>query len=113
MRDAKPHLLETIDNNMGKQVSITYAASTRYYVEDRAAGKPWITKLPFPVHVIESVETRDLIGGSCLHTLYRYHHGFYDGYEREFRGFGMVETLDTESHEKYDEEKTDYCNITK
>src|SRR5262249_43930267 len=26
-----------------------------------------------------------------------YHHGYFDGYEREFRGFGMVEQFDTEA----------------
>ena len=28
----------------------------------------------------------------------RYHHGYFDGVEREFRGFGLVEQLDTEEH---------------
>ena len=27
---------------------------------------------------------------------YAYHHGYFDGEEREFRGFGMVEQFDTE-----------------
>ena len=30
-------------------------------------------------------------------TRYTYHHGFYDGVEREFRGFGRVDQLDTET----------------
>ncbi len=30
-------------------------------------------------------------------TTYAYHHGFFDGEEREFRGFGMVEQWDTET----------------
>src|SRR5207248_5518051 len=29
-------------------------------------------------------------------TLYKYHHGYFDGEEREFRGFGMVVQQDTE-----------------
>ena len=29
-------------------------------------------------------------------TRYGYHHGYFDGVEREFRGFGMVEQTDTE-----------------
>ena len=29
-------------------------------------------------------------------TRHAYHHGYYDGFEREFRGFGMVEQWDTE-----------------
>ena len=38
-----------------------YAPSTRFYLADKAAGRPWVTRLPFPVHVVERVETRDLI----------------------------------------------------
>ena len=30
-------------------------------------------------------------------TRYAYHHGYFDGVEREFRGFGMVEQIDGES----------------
>ena len=59
-------------------------------------GKPWITRLPFPVHVVERVETHDLISRNRFVTRYAYHHGYYDGVEREFRGFGMVEQFDTE-----------------
>jgi hypothetical protein len=32
----------------------------------------------------------------ALAPSYRYHHGFYDGTEREFRGFGRVDQYDTE-----------------
>jgi hypothetical protein len=32
---------------------------------------------------------------------YRYHHGYWDGEEREFRGFGMTEQMDTETFEEY------------
>ncbi len=28
---------------------------------------------------------------------YRYHHGYFDGVEREFAGFGYVEQVDTQS----------------
>jgi len=34
-----------------------------------------------------------------LHT--GYHHGYRDGTEREFRGFGTVEQLDTETFANY------------
>jgi hypothetical protein len=34
---------------------------------------------------------------SKLVSIYSYHHGFYDGIEREFRGFGMVERQDAEN----------------
>ena len=85
------------DNHMGAQTRIDYATSTRFYLEDRAAGRAWAARLPFPVHVIARVEHRDLVSDSTLVTTYRYRHGYYDGVEREFRGFAFVEQRDTES----------------
>lgn len=92
----KPHLLETVVNNLGAETRIFYVPSTRFYLADKAAGRPWITRLPFPVHVVERVETFDRISQNRFVTGHTYHHGFFDGVEREYRGFGMVEQLDTE-----------------
>lgn len=94
----KPHLLIQTVNNMGAATIVQYAPSTKFYLQDRLAGQPWITKLPFPVHVVERVETRDYISGNRFVTRYAYHHGYFDGEEREFRGFGFVEQWDTEDY---------------
>jgi RHS repeat-associated protein len=96
MNGVKPHLLTNVVNNLGAETAIQYATSTAFYLADKAAGKPWITRLPFPVHVVERVETLDRVSRNRFVTRYVYHHGFYDGVEREFRGFGMVEQWDTE-----------------
>jgi hypothetical protein len=48
------------------------------------------------VHVVERVETLDHLTGNRFVSLYRYRHGYFDGEEREFRGFGYVEQTDTE-----------------
>ena len=96
MNGQKPYLLTKIRNNLGAETIISYASSTKFYLADKAAGKPWITKLPFPVHVVERSETYDHLSGNRFVTRYTYHHGHFDGVEREFRGFGMVEQLDTE-----------------
>jgi RHS repeat-associated protein len=101
MGSQKPHLLTSVINNLGAETRIRYAASTKFYLLDRAAGTPWITRLAFPVHVIERIESFDYVGRHRLVSLYKYHHGYYDGVEREFRGFGMVEQLDTEAFSKY------------
>jgi RHS repeat-associated protein len=51
--------------------------------------------------VVEKVETSDLVS-RCRHTTsYRYRHGFFDGLEREFRGFGCLEQLDTEVFDEF------------
>jgi RHS repeat-associated protein len=96
MGGRKPHLLVNVRNNLGAETRLTYAPSTRFYVDDQAKGRPWATRLPFPVQVVERVEVIDWIGRNRAVTRYAYHHGYFDGYEREFRGFGMVEQWDTE-----------------
>ena len=96
MGGVKPHLLTMVRNNLGAETHIEYASSTKFYLEDKAAGTPWITRLPFPVHVVTRVETRDLISGNRFVTRSTYHHGYFDGIEREFRGFGRVDQWDTE-----------------
>ena len=97
MSGIKPFLLNSMTNNLGLETRMTYATSTKWYLEDAAAGTPWLTKLPFPVHVVERVETRDRVADTKLVTSYRYRHGYYDGFEREFRGFAYVEQRDTDS----------------
>ena len=92
----KPHLLDRIVNHAGADTRIEYASSTEFYLADRAAGTPWVTRLPFPVHVVKRVETYDEVSRNRFVSRYTYHHGFYDGLEREFRGFGRVDQLDTE-----------------
>ena len=98
MGSQKPHLLVRMRNNLGAETRVAYASSTMFYLEDQRAGKPWITKLAFPVHVAERVESYDWIGRSRYVSRYAYHHGYFDGVEREFRGFGMVEQRDTDQH---------------
>jgi hypothetical protein len=96
MRGQKPHLLIRICNNLGAETAVEYASSTEFYLADEAAGHPWITRLPFPVHVVKRVVTCDAISRNRFVSRKTYHHGYYDGVEREFRGFSRVEQLDTE-----------------
>src|SRR5258708_39640394 len=96
MGGQKPHLLVSVKNNLGAETVVQYAPSTKFYLADKAAGQPWVTRLPFPVHAVEGVETYDRISRNRFVTRYSYHHGFYDGIEREFRGFGRVDQWDTE-----------------
>ncbi|KAH8591199.1 virulence plasmid 65kDa B protein-domain-containing protein, partial [Bisporella sp. PMI_857] len=96
MKQGKPYLLTCMKNNLGSETYITYKSSTSFYLKDKAAGKPWLTRLPFPVQVVEKATTIDRISGNELMTRYAYHDGFFDPFEREFRGFGMVESIDCE-----------------
>jgi RHS repeat-associated protein len=96
MGENKPHLLIKTVNNLGAETRIHYAPSTKFYLQDKRDGRPWLTRLPFPVHVVDRVETFDWISRNRFVTRYAYHEGYFDGEEREFRGFGMVEQFDTE-----------------
>lgn len=94
----KPYLLNRVDNRLGAVTAIEYAPSTTYYLADqRHYGTRWRTPLPFPVQVVSRVESADAISQGRLISEYRYHHGYWDGTEREFRGFAMVEQLDSET----------------
>ncbi|MFN0139690.1 MAG: SpvB/TcaC N-terminal domain-containing protein [Pyrinomonadaceae bacterium] len=110
MNGKKPHIMVSYRNNLGKEVELEYTPSTRFYIEDKLAGKPWVTKLHFPVHCVSRTITTDKISGYRFESSYKYHHGYYDHAEREFRGFGMVEQTDSEDFEHW--VKRDATNIT-
>ncbi len=110
MNSKKPHIMVSYKNNMGKEVNMEYTPSTKFYLEDKMAGKPWVTKLHFPIHCISKTTTEDKISGYKFVSEYKYHHGYYDHPEREFRGFGMVEQIDAETFEHW--KKVDATNIT-
>ncbi len=96
MGGQKPHLLTETANNLGAVTRISYSSSARFRLEDELAGRPWATRLPFPVQVVDRTVAEDLVNRTRFTTRYAYRHGYFDGTEREFRGFGMVEQYDTE-----------------
>ncbi|MFB7450729.1 SpvB/TcaC N-terminal domain-containing protein [Streptomyces sp. NPDC056194] len=98
MGGVKPHLLTRVRNNLGAETEIAYAPSTAFALRDRRAGTPWATALPFPVHVVERTTARDKWRGTAFTSRYSYHHGCFDGTEREFRGFARVERTDVEDY---------------
>jgi RHS repeat-associated protein len=98
----KPYLLSEMDNHLGSLTRVGYQPSIRFYLDDEQKSETrWKTSLPFPVQVVAKVEVIDQISNSKLTTEYRYHHGYWDGAEREFRGFGRVEQRDTEIFEDF------------
>ena len=100
MGGQKPHLLTTWRNNLGKETRLQYTPSTQFYLADKRAGSPWVSRLPFPVQVVERIEDIDFISQNRLVSRFAFHHGYFDGKEREFRGFGLVEQWDTEEFSK-------------
>ncbi|WYZ35516.1 hypothetical protein EsH8_X_000163 [Colletotrichum jinshuiense] len=111
MEQGKPYLLISMENNMGSETFVTYTSSSVFYSRDKKAGRPWTSHLPFPVHCIEKSQTIDRISGNIFTTRYAYHDGYFDGAEREFRGFGMVEAWDTEHYSNFDPSQRLHSNI--
>lgn len=90
----KPYLLAEMSNHLGMETKVRYGPSTRHYLDDQADGTPWMSGLPVPVHVVEETEVIDHVSQSRHVTTYRYHHGYFDGRDREFRGFARVDRVD-------------------
>lgn len=97
----KPYLLRESRNGMGGSTQVRYTTSVLEYLRDQQEGRRWPTQLPFPVHVTQQVTIRDATTGSHFSQRFRYHDGYFDPIEREFRGFGYVESWDTEQYEEF------------
>ena len=92
----RPRLLTSIDDAMGKVVRVGYSSSASHYLRDKRSGIPWRSKLPSHTVVADLYEVIDLVGGTRLVTRLEYHDGHFDGEERAFRGFGLVDRYDTQ-----------------
>lgn len=97
----KPWLLNGLNNNMGAIYKLHYRSSAQFRLDDKAeamtqekAVAP--SYLPFALHTLCRTETLDEITGNYLTSSVRYRHGVWDGREREFCGFGFVESSDTD-----------------
>ncbi|MFE1797716.1 SpvB/TcaC N-terminal domain-containing protein [Streptomyces sp. NPDC059517] len=88
----KPRLLTEVDNHIGALTRIGYRSSSAFASADSADRRTrWRTALPCIVPVVHTLETIDRISGNKLTTTYTYRHGYWDGLDAEFRGFGCVE----------------------
>ena len=72
MGGQKPHLLAAHANNMGWETHLEYTTSTQLYLEDKAAGIPWTTRLHFPMHLVTRVKSIDRIRKNIFTSEYRY-----------------------------------------
>lgn len=96
----KPYLLRATNNNMGAAGTVRYRSSAQEWLDEKqallAAGLEAVSYLPFPVHVVAAQTQTDEITGNTLTQRFQYRQGYYDGDEREFRGFGLLLQTDTE-----------------
>jgi RHS repeat-associated protein len=91
----KPRLLVTLENSMGLEVKFEYNTSAFHYLRDKNSSSPWISKIPGHFTVVDKKEVIDNISNTRFVTQYKYRDGHYDGNERSFVGFGLVEQYDT------------------
>ncbi|WP_207283545.1 SpvB/TcaC N-terminal domain-containing protein [Pseudomonas sp. FW300-N2F2] len=98
---AKPYLLTGTNNNMGAADTLDYRSSAQEWLDEKMervqAGKPVTCRLPLALHLISSQTQLDEITGNRLTQTYAYRQGYYDGHEREFRGFGLLLQTDNET----------------
>ncbi len=93
----KPGLIVKASNSMGRETVFSYGNSGAHYLRDRESGTPWITRLPSHRTVVDCIEFLDGIGNTRFQERYEYHDGFFDGDDRSFRGFSLVDRYDSQS----------------
>ncbi len=96
----KPNLLRVIDNGIGLLTQIDYATTTDFYLAAQDGGNPWTTRLPFASQVVKRITKTfgldlDAIPGEDVYvTDFAYHDGYYDAFEKEFRGFSFARKVE-------------------
>ncbi|MBZ5788752.1 toxin [Burkholderia contaminans] len=93
---SKPYLMTSINNNMGARTAFSYRSSVQYWLDDKRANPGLTSALPMPIPTLAQVVRFDEITDNSSTQQYSYHHGVYDGVEREFRGFGLVTAQDAQ-----------------
>ncbi|WP_239507520.1 SpvB/TcaC N-terminal domain-containing protein [Serratia marcescens] len=98
----KPWLLNGMNNGMGTNHALHYRSSAQFWLDEKAEaaaeGKSVLgSGLPFALHTLARTEVTDEITGNRLVSTTCYRHGAWDGREREFRGFGLLEVRDAET----------------
>ncbi|KAI8946082.1 virulence plasmid 65kDa B protein-domain-containing protein [Xylaria longipes] len=92
----RPNQLTRYRNGAGLETSFEYCPSTKFYLADEESGRPWTTRLPFPVQCVSTITNIDNVALTRSTSTYAYHDGFYDSIECEFRGFGHVDCWESE-----------------
>jgi RHS repeat-associated protein len=91
----RPHLISRIENGLGQVTRVTFEPSVNFHARDLHDGNlPWPNALPFPQQVVSKLEVWEKVAPSFIdETIYRYHDGYYDGDEKQFRGYERVEQI--------------------
>ena len=100
-RGRKPYLLAGSNNNMGADSRAYYRSSAQEWLDEKqellAADEKPVCGLPFPMHLVVRQVQHDEITGNTLTQRLNYRRGYYDGRDREVRGFGLLLATDSEA----------------
>lgn len=100
--NVKPYMLVASNNNMGCSTQVVYRSSAQEWLDEKPATDP-VCYLPFPVPVVKQQSQLDEITGNRLDQFFQYLQGYYDGLDREFRGFGLLRQTDSETSTREDD----------
>ncbi|MCA9560590.1 MAG: VCBS repeat-containing protein, partial [Myxococcales bacterium] len=84
----RPNLISRITNGLGQTIDVEYETSVQQVARSAEA---WPYPLPFSMQVVRRLDVWDAHGDVHDVTEASYRDGFYDGVERQFRGYGVVE----------------------
>jgi RHS repeat-associated protein len=97
---AKPYLLCGTNNNLGAAATVVYRSSAQEWLDEKkylqARDQPAVCHLPFALPLVSVQIQHDEITGNQLTQRFSYRKAFYDGVEREFRGFALQLSSDCE-----------------
>lgn len=82
----KAYLLNHSVTTQGRSLDVAYKSSTDYMSQDAATTNRWTIVAPFPVPVVSEIVEGDGLG-NFYSSQFTYRNAYYDGLEREFRGF--------------------------
>jgi RHS repeat-associated protein len=91
----RPWLLNRVENGLGKTTEVEYTTSVEHMLAAEKAGNGWDKKCPTVLHMVERVTVLDGLaavgrpGGEYV-TEYEYRDPYFDGLQREFRGFSST-----------------------
>lgn len=95
----RPNLMTRIETGLGLVTEIDYGTSVEHMSRD-GGWEAWPNRLPHAMNVVDSIDTYDRLNEVRDLTEYRYHDGFYDGVEKQFRGYARVETEGAEGDDQ-------------
>ncbi|MBV4488106.1 toxin [Pseudomonas sp. SWRI153] len=102
----KPYLLTSTNNNMGVAEQVVYRSSAQEWLDEKEQllGEQQIPvcHVPFAMHLVSQQSRVDEVSGNQLTQSLSYRQGYYDGIERQFRGFGLLLQTNRERDGKAD-----------